>query len=252
MQPDVPVLFPDASLRRLVLPFQPRPIRLLVLQDPLELLDRNPQPGDPQPDVYWGELWPASVALAETLLTGKVWLPGGPQPILELGCGAGLTSVAAALAGQGEARVRATDREPRALALTRANAEANGVAHLIETRVLDWRERSPERYRLILATDCLYSPDAGHELATFLRRALAEDDRDEARAVLVDPERWSARDFRFVAEEAGFHVNCFRWPVPFTAGSAGNEWLPRSGPPTDAGDPREGAVWTTFYELKRR
>jgi predicted nicotinamide N-methyase len=249
MPSDVPVLFPDAPLRRMVLPFKPQPVNLLVLQDPLALLDREPLPGQTQTDVYWGELWPASVALADALLNGKVWLPSGTQPVLEIGCGVGLAAVAAAMAGQGQARVMATDREPRALQLTRANADANGVGPLVETRNLDWREPPPDRFRLILAADCLYSPEAAVELTRFLRRALDEEAREESRAVLVDPDRWSARDFGAVARDAGFRIKSYIWSVPFTASVGRDDWLPRSGPPTDGADPRNEALKATFYEL---
>src|SRR6185436_16422121 len=51
---------------------------------------------------YWAELWPSSVALAWAVATAK---PAGAR-VLELGCGLGLPSIAAALSG---AQVLATD-----------------------------------------------------------------------------------------------------------------------------------------------
>lgn len=47
------------------------------------------------------------------------------QPFLEVGCGTGLVSMAAARAG---ARVVATDRNPHAVRLTRDNGRENGLA----------------------------------------------------------------------------------------------------------------------------
>ena len=76
-------------------------------------------------------------------------------PTLELGCGLGLPSIAAALAG---GRVLATDWSPDAVRATAANAERNGVD--VETLECSWAEpdalveRAP--WPLVLASDVLY------------------------------------------------------------------------------------------------
>ncbi len=76
---------------------------------------------------YWAELWASAVALAHDVsirsLRGK--------PTLELGCGLGLPSIAAARAG---GRVLATDWSPDAVRATAANAERNDVE--VETLAL--------------------------------------------------------------------------------------------------------------------
>ena len=75
--------------------------------------------------------------------------------MLELGCGLGLPSLAAALAG---GRVLATDWSPQAIELLEENAERNGAA--LETALVDWAdpaaivERAP--WDLVLAADVLY------------------------------------------------------------------------------------------------
>src|SRR3954447_5501714 len=69
---------------------------------------------------YWAELWPSSVALARTVAARA--LRGART--LELGCGLGLASIAAARAG---ARVLATDWSAEALRFTSENASRNGV-----------------------------------------------------------------------------------------------------------------------------
>jgi SAM-dependent methyltransferase len=187
--------------------------------------------------------------LADALLAGEIPLPPGPAPILELGCGVGLASVAAALAGAGRARVLATDREPRALKLTAANAARNEVAAWVQTQQLDWTEGYPARHRLILAADCLYAPDAGQEVLKFLGQGLERDHGAAARAIIVDPDRWSARDFGLLARQAGFRVRAWRRPVPFSFSLGAKALLPHSGPPTDADVRGDQPIEATFYEL---
>src|SRR5204863_1521263 len=70
---------------------------------------------------YWAELWPSAVALAQEVARLDVDGLG----VLELGCGLGLPSVVAALAG---AHVLATDWSPDAVEIAARNAERNGAA----------------------------------------------------------------------------------------------------------------------------
>lgn len=94
---------------------------------------------------YWAELWPAARALAAALpdVAGL--------RVVELGCGLGLPSLAAAARG---ANVTATDWAADAIDLLRENAERNGLTLRAEVR--DWRERWDERFDLALAADVLY------------------------------------------------------------------------------------------------
>src|SRR5919202_2290526 len=78
---------------------------------------------------YWAVLWRSGVALAREL--DGVALRG--LRVVELGCGLGIPSLAAARAG---ARVLATDSSSDALALLERNAQANGVR--VDTAVADW------------------------------------------------------------------------------------------------------------------
>ena len=70
---------------------------------------------------YWAELWPSGIALARHV----VELPLDGLRVLELGCGLGLPSLAAALAG---AESLATDWAPEAVELLRANAARERIA----------------------------------------------------------------------------------------------------------------------------
>ena len=121
----------------LTLPFAGRPV-LLKFPNNTAAQIGHISPIGPIPDSHdphWSALWPSSIALADALLSGEIAV--AVARVLELGCGLGLGSIAAALAGA--AMVLATDIEPRALDCTRANAELNGAGDAIATRILDWR-----------------------------------------------------------------------------------------------------------------
>src|SRR3954454_8753021 len=100
---------------------------------------------------YWAEMWPSSVALAQTV--GAHALRGAR--VLELGCGLGLTSIAATRAG---GRVLATDWSAEALRFTSDNAARNEVQ--VETMLVDWNapqailERGP--WQLVLRSGPLH------------------------------------------------------------------------------------------------
>ena len=100
---------------------------------------------------YWAELWPSARALARRI--GSRALRGAR--VLELGCGLGLPSIAAALAG---GRVLATDWSAEAIAFTERNAAANGAT--LETAVLSWSDARELALRgpwdLVIGSDLLY------------------------------------------------------------------------------------------------
>ena len=91
---------------------------------------------------------PSSIDLAR-ILDVK---PG--ERVLDLGCGTGLLSIAAAKLGA--RRVVATDLDPRALDATAHNSRVNGVEKEIEVRPGSWYEAlepgDGERFEVILAT----------------------------------------------------------------------------------------------------
>nr|WP_290225774.1 hypothetical protein [Trichocoleus desertorum] len=88
-----------------------------------ELLDKI-DPDDFQKDErmpYWAEIWPASIALAEFVLTRPQFRQAR---CLELGSGVGVVSVAGAIAG---AQMLTTDYFAEALDFSQLNASANQV-----------------------------------------------------------------------------------------------------------------------------
>jgi predicted nicotinamide N-methyase len=132
---------------------------------------------------YWAHPWPSGIALAETLATR----PWRGQRLLELGCGLGLASIAAARAG---ARVMATDWSQRAVAVTLANAARNEVE--LEAAVVDWErpdwllERGP--WDLVVAADVLYERRKSDTLLSLLPRLTDE-------VILADSHRATAEPF---------------------------------------------------------
>jgi predicted nicotinamide N-methyase len=135
---------------------------------------------------YWAELWPSASALARFVAPRA--LRGART--LELGCGLGLVSVTATLAG---ARVAASDWSPESVEFTLANAERNGVA--VEGLVCSWAEpaalveRAP--WQLVLGSDLLYESRNADLLLELLPRLV--DERGEV--WIADPGRSTAEPF---------------------------------------------------------
>ena len=132
---------------------------------------------------YWSVLWRSGVALARELDGARV----AGKRVVELGCGLGLPSLAAARAG---ARVLATDSDPEAVALVAENARGNGIE--LEAMAVDWRAadalvaRRP--FDLILAADVLYERPHVDSLLELLPQLAPK-------ACLADPGREHAEPF---------------------------------------------------------
>ena len=152
---------------------------------------------------YWAELWSSGVALAHDVSLRS--LRGAPT--LELGCGLGLPSIAAARAG---GRVLATDWSPDAVAATADNAERNGVQ--IETLECSWAEpdaildRAP--WPLVLASDVLYEARNVELLLDLLPRLVDET----GLVLLADPGRVPAERFLARVGENGWMVRSVASP----------------------------------------
>ena len=138
---------------------------------------------------YWAVLWRSGVALAREL-DGE---PLRDLRVVELGCGLGAPSLAAARAG---ASVLATDESPEALELVERSAGANGMR--LETAAVGWAspdallERAP--FDLALAADVLYERPAVAVLLSLLPRLapaawLADPGRPAADAFMEQAQR---------------------------------------------------------------
>jgi predicted nicotinamide N-methyase len=170
-----------------VVPIDGRDLRLLRPRDSEALLDEHAFEHE-EFLPYWAELWPSSLALAHAI-AGRA-LHGART--LELGCGLGLPSIVAALAG---ARVLATDWSAAAVAMTALNAERNDAD--LETLVCSWTAPQPlldrAPYDLVLASDVLYEQRNVDVLLDLLPRLTAD-------VWLADPGRKPTE--RFLAEAA--------------------------------------------------
>lgn len=137
---------------------------------------------------YWAVVWRSSRMLAREL--SNLDLDG--RRVIELGCGLGLPSIAAARAG---AHVLATDIAEDAVEVAARNAAENGLT--IETAVADWSDpdelvaRGP--FDLIIAADVLYERQNVAALLSLLPRLATE-------AVIADPGRPASHPFLEQAE----------------------------------------------------
>jgi predicted nicotinamide N-methyase len=157
---------------------------------------------------YWADVWPSARVLAERVAT----MPVDGRRFLELGCGTGLVSVAAAMAGFD---VMATDYYDEALRFTALNVLVNTGA-LIDTRIGDWR-RFPHdigRFELVVASDVLYEQPYAALVAGVLDRTLTA----RGSAIIADPGRVAAPKFLDECKERGMPAAIFD-RVPFEEGN---------------------------------
>jgi predicted nicotinamide N-methyase len=184
-----------ANLVEQVVPLAGHDLSLLRPRDSEALLDEHAF-ADDEFLPYWADLWPSAELLARTVITRSL---RGAR-VLELGCGLGLPSLAAALAG---GRVLATDWSAQAVEAVRLNAERNQLT--LETLVCAWQEpddllaRGP--WDLVLAADVLYERRNVAALLDLLTRLgcetwLADPGRAPADTLLADLELagWTRRE----------------------------------------------------------
>jgi predicted nicotinamide N-methyase len=180
---------PDVELEEERVEIGGRELRLLVPPDAEALLDEEAFEREEYLP-YWAELWPSGVRLARALAGRDL----RDALVLELGCGLGVPSITAALAG---AAVLATDWSPHAIDLLRTNAERNGTR--LEAAVSSWldprRELDGAPWDLVLAADVLYERRNTDLLLDLLPRLGAE-------VLLADPGRPHLAGFLERAAEA--------------------------------------------------
>jgi ETFB lysine methyltransferase len=156
---------------------------------------------------YWAELWPSARVLAEHV----AHMDGAGRTALELGCGAGLVSTSASLAGFS---VLASDYYEDAARFARVNARRNH-APPVRAMMLDWRHLPPEleRFDLVLASDVLYERPYGDVVAGVIAATL----KDGGLAIVADPGRVGREAFLAAFPEHGLAERS-RQDVPFVDG----------------------------------
>ena len=192
---------------------QPRDLDRLI-----DAVEHDPEQNLP----YWAELWPSGIALADALVARPDLVRG--RRALELGCGLGVTAIAALMAG---ADLTVTDYAPEALLLCRDNALANAGREPAALQI-NWR-RPPDAlfvaardgFPVVLAADVLYESRDVQPLLALLDRLVLVD----GSLLLAEPGRPVAGRFvehavaRGWIEEAALGVWDGPWPDPRDAGT---------------------------------
>jgi predicted nicotinamide N-methyase len=180
---------------------------------------------------YWAELWPSGVALAAKIAREPVIMQG--KRVLELGCGLGVTAVAALRAG---ADLLVTDYSPEALALCSLNALEQAGTQPRTLRV-NWRNPGPnlhgagDEFPVVLAADVLYEGRDVDPLVALVEQVVAPD----GELLLAEPGRPPAAQFLGSIGARGWIKESERCP----------------GPWPDLEDNRKGIV-VTIHRLRRR
>ncbi len=156
---------------------------------------------------YWADVWPSSLILAGKLLE----LDGRGKTALELGCGVGLSTLAATKAGFD---MLSTDYYEDALDVTRANVFRN-LGRLARTRLVDWRHFPANlgEFDLVFASDVLYEKEYALLLPAILDQVLSPG----GFALIADPGRVAAPVFVEACGEHGLVIEA-KETRPFEVG----------------------------------
>jgi predicted nicotinamide N-methyase len=159
---------------------------------------------DPEQNLpYWSELWPSGVALADAVSADPSPIVG--QRVLEIGCGLGVTAIAALRAG---ADLLVSDYSDGSLRLCQLNCLINADDEP-ERIQFNWRDPSPIFFEVagggfpvILGADVLYERRDVEPLLNLLDRILLPG----GLFWLAEPGRHVARQFVARALEEGWTV----------------------------------------------
>lgn len=162
----------------------------------LEVAIESEISGASDSDPYWGSLWDASPRTAEMVL--KHHWPASLN-VLELGCGIGVTGIAALLAGHD---VTFSDHASAAVELAVRNAALNGFVNATG-KVFDWQQPPTSfHYDLIIGSDLLYDTANHQSLLNTIRQMLKVD----GAAWLGEPGRACAEPFVQLAGSQGWTI----------------------------------------------
>lgn len=131
------------------------------------------------PPPFWAFAWAGGQALARHLLDNRDLTAG--KRVLDLGCGSGLTAIAAAMCSAKE--VLAADIDAFSLAATRLNATTNGVT--VATTDRDMLDDAACAFDVILVGDLFYERQLADRVLGYIERAKAGG----AISLIGDPQR---------------------------------------------------------------
>ncbi len=113
---------------------------------------------------YWAVVWPAAVVFARYLIDNPETCAN--KSILDLGCGSGVASIAAAKSGARE--VTANDIDPVALHVALRNSAANGVSFTVnQLNLVELEHYLP--VEVVLAADLFYERSKASAQESYLR-----------------------------------------------------------------------------------
>jgi predicted nicotinamide N-methyase len=172
---------------------------------------------DPEQNLpYWSEIWPSGIALADEIVADPSVLRG--KRALEIGCGLGVTAIAAIRAG---AELSVTDYAPAALELCRRNCRVNAGREPVSAVAFNWRRPHNAFHMLVdagfpvvLAADVLYESRDVEPLLELVDWVVAP----RGMLWLAEPGRAVATLFVQTARSRGWHFDDSRhsgpWPDP--------------------------------------
>ena len=162
----------------------------------LEVAIESDISGAADSDPYWGSLWDASPRTAEMVL--KHHWPASLKA-LELGCGVGVTGIAALLAGHD---LTFSDHATAAVRLAVHNAALNGFVNATG-KVFDWHQPPAScRYDLVFGSDVLYDTAHHQSLLNTIQQMLKND----GIAWLGEAGRANADPFVQLANTQGWNI----------------------------------------------
>ncbi len=152
----------------------------------------------------FGNLWPSSIILAESLLDHPV----EGKRILETGCGLALASLVLHSRG---AHIVASDYHPLAADFLEENLRINGLPPLPFVQA-DWSAETSDLglFDLIVGSDLLYEPNQPELLAGFISRHA----QAHSQVIIVDPGRKQDGKFSRLMAELGFSLEVERPRTP--------------------------------------
>ena len=173
-----------------------------ALVDALEDLEHMP---------YGFLLWESAIGMARFLMQRPQLVCG--KRVLELGCGVGLSGLAAAVCG---GTVEQTDHEPGVLELARKNAEANGVTGITQF-IADWTDwKVKDKYDVVIGADILYERKMHFHLERVFRMAV----KPGGTLLISDPGRPQSIELLSAMEKTGWNIQTDILPVNLQGGDA--------------------------------